>query len=78
MKKKDFIELIKNSKFETAYDKSRRIYSVKVALNKKPYILTMIVAQNALEFSLADKDGNVIEVMRQQGSSLDVYDYKKK
>lgn len=78
MSKTDLINLIKNSKFEYAYDKSRKIYSVKVFLNKKPRILTMILGNDYIEFSLADIKGNVLEILRQQGSKIDVIDYKKK
>jgi len=78
MTKTDLVNLIKGSKFEYAYDKSRKIYSVKVSLNKKPRILTMIVGPSYLEFSLADTNGNVLELLRQEGSKINVVDYKKK
>ena len=78
MSKTDLANLIKGSKFEYAYDKSRKIYSVKVFINKSPRILTMIVGNNSLEFSLADSKGNVLEVLRQEAGKLSVSDYKKK
>lgn len=78
MSKADLVSLIKGSKFEYAYDKSRKIYSVKVSLNKKPRLLTMIVGTNYLEFSLADLNGNVLEILRQQGGAIDVVDYKRR
>lgn len=78
MTKADLTGLIKGSKFEYAYDRNRRIYSVKVSLNKKPRLLTMIVGTGYLEFSLADLQGNVLEVLKQEGNTLNVCDYKKK
>ena len=78
MSKADLINLIKGAKFEYAYDKTRKIYSVKVFLNKKPRLLTMIVGNKYIEFSLSDVDGNVLEVMKQEGDKLNVLDYRKK
>lgn len=78
MTKADLINLIKGSKFEYAYDKDRKIYSVKVFLNKQPRILTMIVGNNYIEYSLTDKEGEVLEVLRQEGANLQVTDYKNK
>ncbi len=78
MTKKDLVDLIRGSKFEYAYDKDRKIYSVKVFLNKEPRILTMIVGGTYLEYSLSDEGGNVLEVLRQEAGNLQVTDYKKK
>ncbi len=78
MSKKDLIDLIKGSKFEYAYDKERKMYSTKVFLNKLPRILTMIVGNDYVEYSLADTTGNVLEIHRQRGNKLEFINYQKK
>jgi hypothetical protein len=59
-------DLFKDCKVQYAYNQRQRIYSVKVMLDNRPRIITVRVGTNFTELSLADKDGNVLEVLRQE------------
>jgi hypothetical protein len=49
-----------------AYDQKQKIYSVKVMLDNRPRIITVRVGSEFTELSLADQDGNLLEVVRQE------------
>jgi hypothetical protein len=57
--------LYKGCKVEYGYNQRQRIYSIQVALDNRPRIITVRVGENFTEMSLADQDGNVLEVLRQ-------------
>ncbi|MFH1785254.1 MAG: hypothetical protein ABH842_02410 [Candidatus Micrarchaeota archaeon] len=59
-------DLFKNSKVKYAYDKKQKIYSVLVMLDGRPRILTVRAGENFTELSLSDKDGNLLEILRQE------------
>ena len=59
-------DLLKNCKVEYGYNQRQRIYSIKVMLDNRPRIITVRIGDNFTELSLADKDGNVIEIGRQE------------
>ncbi len=59
-------EIFKNAKVQYAYNQRQKIYSVKVMLDNRPRIVTLRVGDDFTEISLADKEGNVIEVLREQ------------
>lgn len=58
-------DLFKNCKVEYGYNQRQKIYSIKVMLDGRPRILTVRVSDSFTELSLADKEGNVLEVLRQ-------------
>lgn len=58
-------DLFKNCKVEYGYNQRQKIYSIKVMLDGRPRIITVRVGENFTEMSLADKDGNILEVLRQ-------------
>lgn len=58
-------DLFKNCKVEYGYNQRQKIYSVKVMLDNRPRIITVRVGDNFTELSLADQNGNVLEVLRQ-------------
>jgi hypothetical protein len=59
-------DLFKDAKIQYAYNQRQKIYSVKVMLDNRPRIITMRIGDNFTEMSIADKDGNIIEVLRQE------------
>ena len=59
-------DLFKNCKVEYGYNQRQKVYSVKVMLDGRPRIMTVRVGDSFTELSLADKDGNVLEVLRQE------------
>ena len=59
-------DLFKNCKVQYAYNQRQKIYSVKVSLDGRPRIMTLRVGDNFTELSLADLEGNVLEVARQE------------
>jgi hypothetical protein len=59
-------DLFKNCKVQYAYDQKQKIYSVKVMLDNRPRIITVRVGSEFTELSLADQDGNLLEVVRQE------------
>lgn len=59
-------DLFKNCKVQYAYDQKQKIYSVKVMLDNRPRIITVRVGNDFTELSLADQEGNLLEVVRQE------------
>lgn len=59
-------DFFKNCKVQYAYNQKQKVYSVKVILDNRPRIITVRVGDNFTEVSLADKDGNVLEVWKQE------------
>jgi hypothetical protein len=59
-------DLFKNCDVQYAYNQRQKIYSVKVLLDNRPRIITLRVGDSFTELSLADKNGNVLEVIRQE------------
>jgi hypothetical protein len=47
-----------------------QIYSVEITLKGKPVILTIGIGEKAMVVSLADRQGNAIEDVRQEGSQV--------
>ena len=62
--------LFKNCKTQYAYNKKEKIYTVMVALDNRPRILTFRVGDGFTEISVANKNGDVLEVLRQEGESI--------
>jgi hypothetical protein len=58
----------KGSSVQYAYDKQDQLYSVKVDLRGKPYILTLKVGPTSMDMMLTDVDGKVLEHASQSGS----------
>ncbi len=58
-------DLFKGCKVEYGYNQRQKIYSIKVLLDGRPRIITIRVGETFTEMSLADKEGNVLEVLRQ-------------
>lgn len=70
MKSTDF----KNCKVQYAYDKKQKIYSVLVMLDKKLRVVTLRVGDKFTELSLSDRNGNVLELLRQdEGKGVTAY-----
>lgn len=70
MKPTDF----KNCKVQYAYDKKQKIYSVLVMLDKKLRVVTLRVGDKFTELSLSDRNGNVLELLRQdEGKGVTAY-----
>lgn len=59
-------DIFKNCKVEYGYNQRQKIYSIKVMLDNRPRIITIRTGENFTEVSLADQNGNVLEVLRQQ------------
>lgn len=59
-------DLFRNCKVQYAYNQKEKIYSVKVMLDNRPRIITVRVGEDFTELSLADQDGNLLEVVRQE------------
>jgi hypothetical protein len=82
MKKSDIIKILKGAKMQYAYNKDTRIYSAKFFIElpnkkKEERIFTMRVSKDFLEYSIADAKGNVLEMIKQEGSKLGHYDFRK-
>jgi hypothetical protein len=63
-------DLFKNCKTQYAYDKKEKIYTVMVTLDNRPRILTFRVGNNFTEISVANKEGEVLEILRQEGNNI--------
>ncbi len=63
-------DLFKNCKTQYAYDKKEKIYTVMVTLDNRPRIMTFRVGDNYTEISIANKKGDVLEILRQEGSNI--------
>ena len=59
-------DLFKNCQVQYAYNQRQKIYSIKVNLDNRPRIITVRVGVDFTELSLADLQGNVLEVLRQE------------
>ncbi len=59
-------DLFKGAQIQYAYNQRQKIYSIKVMLDNRPRIITVRVGDDFTELSLADKNGNVLEVARQE------------
>ncbi len=59
-------DVFKNCKVQYAYNQRQKIYSIKVTLDGRPRIITMRVGDDFSEISLADLDGKVLEVIREE------------
>lgn len=62
--------LFKDCKTQYAYDKKEKIYTVMVNLDNRPRILTFRVGENFTEISIANKNGDVLEILRQEGNDI--------
>jgi hypothetical protein len=49
-----------------------RVYSVEITLNSKPVILTIGIGDRAMVVSLADRQGNPLEDVRQEGPRITI------
>ncbi len=58
-------DIFKNCKVQYSYDQKEQVYSVKVSLDGRPRIITVRLGVDFTELSLADLDGNVLEVVRE-------------
>jgi len=63
-------DLFKNCKTQYAYDKKEKIYTVMVNLDNRPRILTFTVGENFTEISIANKKGDILEILRQEGNDI--------
>lgn len=59
-------DLFKNCKVQYGYNQRQKVYSIKVELDNRPRIITVRVGEDFTELSLADLEGNLLEVVRQQ------------
>jgi hypothetical protein len=59
-------DLFNNAKVQYGYNQRQKIYSVKVMLDNRPRIITLRVGEDFTELSLADEDGKVLEVLREE------------
>lgn len=75
-------KVLEKCKMKYAYNKDTKIYSVKFYIKKEgkreERILTMRVSPQFIEYSIADGQGTVLEVIRQEDSKLKFMDFKKK
>jgi hypothetical protein len=58
-------DLFDNAQIQYAYNQRQKIYSMSVMLDNRPRIITLRVGDDFTELSLADRDGNVLEVLRE-------------
>lgn len=63
-------DLFKNCAVQYAYDNKQKIYSVLVHLDGRPRIITFRVGDEFAEVSLADKKGELLEVLTQKGNTI--------
>ncbi|MEM4359067.1 MAG: hypothetical protein QXT45_00880 [Candidatus Bilamarchaeaceae archaeon] len=63
-------DLFKNCKVQYAYDNKQKIYSVLVYLEGRPRIITFRVGDEFAEISLANRDGELLEVLTQKGNTI--------
>lgn len=59
-------DLFKDCEIQHAYNQRQKIYSIKVMLDNRPRIITVRMGEDFTELSLADQEGNVLEVLRQE------------
>jgi len=81
MKTNALSKLLSKSEMKYAYNKDTKIYSVKFYIKRKgkreERILSMLVSPKYLEYSIADKNGDILEVIRQEGRKIKYVDFKK-
>lgn len=77
MDKDKILKILKNSKAQYGYDNKSRIYSAKFFINGKPRVLTMRLGSDFVEFSLADENGEVLELLEQKGGNMSFKQVKK-
>jgi predicted transcriptional regulator len=58
--------LFDSAQIQYAYNQRQKIYSMSVMLDNRPRIITLRVGDDFTELSLADRDGNVLEVLREE------------
>ncbi len=75
------IKILEKSQMKYAYHKDTKIYSVKYNLKgkgiSKERVLTMRVSPKFLEYSIADGNGNILEIMKQEGAKLSFQSFAK-
>ncbi len=59
-------DLFKNAQVQFAYNQRQKIYSIRTILDNRPRIITLRVGDNFMELSLADQNGNLLEVVREE------------
>lgn len=59
-------DLFKDAKMQYAYNQRQKIYSVKVMLDNRPRIITMRIGDDFTELSIADVNGNILEILKQE------------
>jgi hypothetical protein len=69
-------DLFKNCKIQYAYDNKEKIYTVMVMLDARPRILTFRVSDDYTEISIANKKGDILEILRQEGSNITLHKVK--
>ncbi|VVC04102.1 Uncharacterised protein [Candidatus Bilamarchaeum dharawalense] len=64
----------RDCRMKYAYDNKQDIYSVSVTLNNQPMVVTVRTGGAFTELSLSDRQGNVVEMWRQEeGKGVSVY-----
>ncbi len=69
-------DLFKNCKIQYAYDNKEKIYTVMIMLDARPRILTFRVSDDYTEISIANKNGDVLEILRQEGNNITLHKVK--
>jgi len=59
-------DVFKDAEIQYAYNQRQKIYSVKATLDNRPRIITMRIGDNFTEMSIADKNANILEILRQE------------
>ncbi len=59
-------DIFKNCEVQYAYNQRQRIYTIKATLDGRPRIITMRVGDDFSEISLADLEGNILEIIREE------------
>ncbi|MFA5049633.1 MAG: hypothetical protein WC501_01360 [Candidatus Micrarchaeia archaeon] len=76
------IKILEKSQMKYAYNKDTKIYSIRYNLKGakgvfKERVLTMRVSPKFLEYSIADANGNILEIMKQEGAKLSFQNFAK-
>ena len=64
--------LFKNCETQYAYDKNTKIYTVMAMLDNRPRIFTFRVGNKFTEISIAKKNGEILEILRQEGYEINL------
>ena len=59
-------DAFRNCQVQYAYNQRQEIYSIKTTLDNRPRIITLRVGDNFTELSLANKEGRILELARQE------------